>query len=125
MRNVARADWGSFLERFSREHCAWIGTIHGLVAGVPVTHIPSVPLRSVALESGASDPILRMTFANGVSLCAMRPCVVRVQMEDGAERGLEIETADGGFMRLAFRAAALPEQLDGVAPGELIAKASA
>jgi hypothetical protein len=48
---------------------------------------------------------------------------VRVQTDDGAERALEVETADGGFIRLAFRATALPEQLDGVAAGELMAEA--
>jgi hypothetical protein len=124
VRDVPRCEWPAFLEGFSREHCAWIGTINGLVGGAPVTHIPSVALKSVTLDTGASGPLLRMTFINGISLCAVQPCRVRVQTDDRAERALEIETADGGFIRLAFRAAALPEQLDGVAPGELIAEGS-
>jgi hypothetical protein len=123
IQDLPRCEWGSFLEGFSREHRAWIGTIHGLVAGAPVTHIPSVALKSVTLESGASGPIVRITFVNGVSLCAVQPCVLRVQTDDGVERALEVETADGGFIRLAFRATALPEQLDGIAPGELMAEA--
>jgi hypothetical protein len=123
VRDLPQSEWRSFLEGFSRGHRAWMGTIHGLVAGAPVTHIPSVALKSVTLVSGASGPILRITFVNGVSLCAVRPCVVRVQTDDGAEHALEVETADGGFIRLAFRATALPEQLDGIAPGELVADA--
>jgi hypothetical protein len=124
LRDVPQSEWRSFLEGFSREHCAWIGTIHGLVGGAPVTHVPSMALKSVTLDSGASSGfVLRITFVNGVSLCAVRPCVVRVQADDGAERALEVETADGGFVRLAFRATALPEQLDGVASGELMAEA--
>lgn len=123
IRDVLGSEWPSFLEHFSREHRAWIGTIHGLVAGAPVTHVQAAGLKSVTLESGASGPILRITFVNGVSLCAVRPCVLRVQTDDGAQRALEIETADGGFIRLAFRATALPEQLDGIAPGELMADA--
>jgi hypothetical protein len=119
VRDVPRSDWRSFLERFSAEHRAWIGTIHGIVAGAPVTHIPSVALKSVTLERGPSGRILRLTFVNGVSLCVVRPRRVRVQTDDGAERALEIETADEGFIRLAFRARALPEQLDGLAPGEV------
>ena len=75
-------------------------------------------MKSVTLERGPSGRILRLTFVNGVSLSAVRPCVVRVQTDDGAERALEIETADDGFIRLAFRATALPEQLDGLAPSE-------
>lgn len=123
VREVPASEWPSLLDNFSRGHCAWIVTIHGLVAGAVVTHIPSVPLKSVRLESGTSSPILRITFVNGVSLCAVEPSVMRVQTDDGAERALEVETADGGFIRVAFRATALPEQLDGIAPGELIAHA--
>jgi hypothetical protein len=123
VRDVPRSEWGSFLGGFSRGHRAWIGTIHGLVGGMLVTRVPSAALKAATLENGDSGPILRMTFLNGVSLCAVRPCVVRVQTDDGAERALEVETADGGFIRLAFRATALPEQLDGVAAGELMAEA--
>jgi hypothetical protein len=119
--DVPRAEWRSFLDEFTRAHCAWIGTIHGLVDDAPVTHIPSVALKSVALERGVSDPLVRITFVNRVSLCAVRPWAVRVQSDDGLTRALEIETAGGGYLRLAFRATALPEQLDGVAPSELIA----
>jgi hypothetical protein len=123
VRDVSRSEWPSFLEHFGREHRAWIGTMHGLVAGAPLTHIPSVALKSVTLESDAPGPIVRITFVNGVSLCAVRPCVVRVQTDNGVERALEVETADGGFIRLAFRATALPVQLDKIAPGELMADA--
>ena len=125
VRDVPQSEWRSFLDGFSREHCAWIGTIHGLVGGAPVTRVPSTALKSVTLESGASGPLLRITFVNGLSLCAVQPCALRVQSDDGAERALEVDTADGGFIRMAFRATALPEQLDGVAPRELIAEASA
>lgn len=123
VRDVPRAEWSSFLVAFSRVHCAWMGTLHGLVEGAMVTHIPSIVLKSVMFESGASNPVLRITFATGVSLCVARPSVVRVQTDDGAERALEVETAEGGFIRLAFRATALPEQLDGLAPGEALVEA--
>ena len=125
LRNVPPSEWRPFLDRFSREHRAWIATIHGVVGGTPVTRVPCVALKSVTLEDGVSGPVLRVTFINGVSLCATRPCAMRVQqMSNGAECALEVDTADAGFIRLAFRAAALPEQLDGVAPGELSAEVS-
>jgi hypothetical protein len=124
LRDVPRSEWRSFLEGFSRAHRAWLGTIHGFVGTTPVTHIPSVALKSVVVENGAPGPILRIMFTNGLSLCAVRPCVVRVQTDDGGERALEVETADGGFVRIAFRATAWPEQLDGLAPGELVPEAS-
>jgi hypothetical protein len=121
IRSVPLSEWRSFLEAFSRAHCAWIGTIHGVVAGAPFIQIPSVAVRAITLERDVSGPVLRISFVNGLSLCAVRPCVIRVQEEDDAERALEIETAGGEFIRLAFRATALPEQLDGLAPGELSA----
>jgi hypothetical protein len=119
VRDVPPSEWCSFLERFSREHRAWLATIHGIEHGVPVTVVPSVAIRSVILEKHA-DPVVRLTFSNGASLCAPRPCVIRVQ-ETGyrAACALEVETVDGAFVRLAFRAVALPEQLDGIAPNEL------
>ena len=89
-----------------------------------MTRIPAVAFKSVSLDSGASGPIVRLTFLNKVSLCAVRPSAVRVQTDNGAERALEVETGDNGFIRLAFRTSALPEQLDGVAPGEVIGQES-
>ena len=124
IQNVERPEWPAFLAHIGRQHCAWIGSVHGLVAGAEMTRIPSVALKSVSVESGVSGPILRITFLNNVSLCAVRPSAVRVQTEVGVERALEVETADDGFIRLAFRASALPEQLDGIAPGESTAQLS-
>lgn len=120
VRDVPRSEWSSFLERFTREHRAWRATIHGIERGAPVTCVRSAAIRSVTLETHAPDPIVRFTLVNGVSLCAPRPCAVRVQeTKDGAECALEVDTVDGAFTRLAFRATALPEQLDGIAPNEL------
>lgn len=120
IRDVPPSEWRSFLERFSRQHRAWRATIHGVERGVSVTRVPSTAIKSIALETHVPAPIVRLTFVNGVSLCAPRPCAVRVQQtSDGAECALEVETADGALIRLAFRATALPEQLDGIAPGEV------
>jgi hypothetical protein len=117
---VPELEWHLFLKRFSWRHRAWLATIHGIEQDEPVTCVPSARLESVALEGIDGQAIVRLTIANGVSLCAPRPRVVRVQQtDDGAEAALEVETASGAFIRLAFRATALPEQLDGVALGEL------
>ena len=116
VQDVPPAEWCSFLERFSREHRAWRATIHGIDGRTAVTRIPSEAIRSIEFE----NQMVRLTLVNGVSLCAASPCAVRVQRgADGAERALEIETADGALIRLALRATARPDQLDGIAPGEL------
>jgi len=41
------------------------------------------------------------------------------ETNEGTARGLEIVDEKGGCTRIRFRAAPLPEMLDGVAPGEL------
>ena len=123
---VPASEWHAFLERFSREHRAWRATVHGLEQGTPVRLVQSVGIRSVTLEGSGRDRLLRLTFADGVSLCVPRPCAVRVQRTtDGAERALEVETVDGAFVRVAFRATALPDQVDGMAPGEATSKFAA
>jgi hypothetical protein len=116
---VPAVEWRSFLERFSRRHRGWLATVHGVERGVPVTRVRSAALESVTLEGRSPDHIVRLTFARGVSLCAPRPRGIGVQRTaEGAEAALEVETADDAFIRLAFRATALPEQLDGLAPAE-------
>jgi hypothetical protein len=117
---VPAVEWSVFLERFSRRHRGWLATLHGFARDLPLTRVPSEPLESVALERCDSDWLVRITLANGVSLCAPQPRAVRVQQtHEGAEAALEVDTAGGALIRLAFRATALPEQLDGLAPEEL------
>jgi hypothetical protein len=118
--DVPAVEWCGFLERFSRRHRGWLATIHGFARDVPLTKVPSEPLQSIALERSDSDHLIRVTLANGLSLCAPRPRAIRIQTTvEGAETALEVETASGTFMRVAFRATVMPEQLDGIAPAEL------
>lgn len=117
---IPAVEWQSFLERFGRRHRGWLATVHGIERGIPVTCAASVRLDSLALERRDREHVVRLTFANRVSLCTPRPRTVRVQRTpERAELSLEIETAEGAFVRLAFRATAMPEELDGLAPGEL------
>jgi hypothetical protein len=117
---VPAVEWCVFLERFSRRHRGWLGTVHGVEEDLPLTRMASERLESVSLERSGFDHLVRLTFANGISLCAPKARAVRVQRSvEGAEAALEVETAAGAFIRLAFRATALPDELDGVAPAEL------
>jgi hypothetical protein len=117
---VPELEWHLFLKRFSWRHRGWMATIHGFEQGRPVTRIPSARLASAALEDVDSCSLVRLTVGGGVSLVAPRPRTIRVQLNgEDAERALEVETVDGAFVRLAFRATALPQDLDGFAPEEL------
>ncbi|HET7697986.1 MAG TPA: hypothetical protein VFK57_19890 [Vicinamibacterales bacterium] len=120
IREVPPDGWRSFLERFSGEHRGWRATIHGVERGFAVTRVPSEAIKAITLERHGPYAMMRLTFLNGVSLCAPGARALRVQQTvDGADRALEIELNDGAFIRVAFRAAARPEQVDGIAPAEL------
>ena len=116
IRDIPPQKWTSVLEQFGREHRAWLATLHAVERGTDVTRAVELPLKSAT----AADGIVELDFlGHWPSLRARRPSVVRLQLTDaGAVLALEIDTSDGRFIRLAFRATALPEQVDGLAPGE-------
>jgi hypothetical protein len=119
IREVPTREWGSFLEQFDREHRAWLATVHDVDARGTVTRSALIPLKSVA---ASADAVKLEFLGEARSVCVHSPTTLRIQEADiGLVQALEIETSRGQFMRLAFRATALPEQLDGLAPGELTA----
>jgi hypothetical protein len=116
IQEVPAGEWCPFLEGFSRAHRAWLATIHVVDTGGAMTRWAQVRLKSA---THAVDAALFEFLDEGQSLRIRRPCVLRIQQTAiGAVQALEIETLDGQFIRLAFRSTVLPEQLDGLAPGE-------
>jgi len=120
LQEVPSSEWRSFLERFGRAHRAWLGTMHWISGHGNVTTAKRVALESISLDDHLSRKIVRLCFLEGPSVRVEGPGAVRIERNDrGAESALEIETAAGGLFRLAFRATALPEEVDGLAPGEV------
>lgn len=98
---VPRADWVRSLERFSREHRAWLAFVEP-----GAEH----PLRGVELEAPGR---LAIRFADeSPDVIVGEPRALRID-----ESGLDIESPQG-VTRLRFRVSAAPEALDGLAPGE-------
>ena len=116
VRELPASEWRDFLEAFGRAHFAWLATIHVVDPHGAVTRSPLLPLMSAS----SSREVIRLDVVDAsYSIRAHRPCALRIQQSlTGAIEALEINTAEGHFIRLAFRATALPEQLDGLAPGE-------
>jgi hypothetical protein len=116
IREVAAGEWRPCLERFSCEHRAWLATVPVVDAKGTVTRRAQVPLKSAA----ASADAVELEFLHEAhSLYAHNPSGLRIQQTDiGLVQALEIDGSDGQLIRLAFRATAMPEQLDGLAPGE-------
>ena len=116
---VPAAEWPAVLEQFGRGHHAWLATVHVVDRQGGVSRGDRRPLKAATAIAGA----VRLDFFDdGHSLSVRRPCGLRIQeTESGLTQAMELETADGQLVRVAFRATARPEQLDGVAPGELTA----
>ena len=118
-RQVPRAEWEKFFDAFTRRHEGWLATVRvidqRLGAQVEARDLPLegiVPGR----KRGASLSILlgKRPDAN-VEHAVERPEQVWVEVTDrGAEAALEIIGADGRRTILEFRAAASPEEVDGL-----------
>jgi hypothetical protein len=122
--DVPRGEWPQFLESYSGQHRAWLATVErqgepGMRRGDEPRPLSAVTPR----RDGARVSAIEIVFAGDSTGDVVRidnPAAVRVRTTDeGADRGLDILDQDGACTRIAFRAAAIPEMLDGLAPGEL------
>jgi hypothetical protein len=125
-REIPVVEWPTFLDGFSREHRAWRATIDRVHPGLPdLTEAVDSPLAAVVPRVTA-DRITRIEIRLQEGPHAREPIQVdapiRLHVDEtveGIARGLEILDHEGGCTRIRFRAAPLPETLDGIAPGEL------
>ena len=124
-REIPIAQWPEFLDQFSREHRAWLATVDRVPAGEPAhTDVVERPLASVTpLIAGKRIERIDIRFQEDSparrQIQIQAPTSVRVdETAEGTVRGLEIIDKHGDSTRIRFRAAPLPEMLDGIAPGE-------
>jgi hypothetical protein len=124
-RLVLRDRWPSFLESFSRSHEGWLCSIEiARTPAVPAIKARDMPLIAVSSrQSPNGDYAVSFHVGNRAgpySTHVMREAT-RVELETndlGADEGLRVETADGSVTRIRFRAAAVPESLDGMVLSE-------
>lgn len=120
--DVPRARWAGMLEQFSRAHCGWLASVACVRPGPELASWTDWhPLESVTVaRTGTRVTAIQIAFQAGPTVCVKAPRMLGLDTrEDGAERALEIDGAGGEFVRLVFRATALPEEVDGIAPAEL------
>jgi Family of unknown function (DUF5335) len=125
-REIPIAQWREFLDQFSREHRAWLAKVERVRPGEPGhTYVVERPLASVTLQIAARRiERIEIRFQEDAhareQIQIHAPTNVRVdETVEGVARGLEIIGENGECTRIRFRAAPLPEMLDGIAPGEL------
>jgi hypothetical protein len=122
--DVPRDQWPEFLEAFSRQHRAWLTTVDRPVGDATGFGVEPRALAAVTSErDGSRVSAIEIAFSadsSGDTVRVENPSALRVRTTDaGADRGLEIVDEEGACTRLRFRAAAIPEMVDGLAPGEL------
>jgi hypothetical protein len=123
--DVSRPSWNEFLTAFSRQHRAWLATVKRSFRGKEGT-VDAIeqPLAEIDAElAGGAVSAIHIRLGSHdephTDFRIPHPVAVRVERtEAGADRALEIVDEDGGCTRMAFRVAAVPEMVDGVAPGE-------
>jgi hypothetical protein len=134
---IPREQWKTFCDQFTRQHHAWIVNLSvsdtdvGLGGGIGAVDAErhmrllsrSAAFHSIAVEDDDGHCTLAIVVGPppGAVACWIydpRHLFFR-HTEEGAHEGLVIESPSGETTLLRFRAAALPEDLDGMAVAEL------
>ena len=118
---IARNEWPSFFERFSRRHEGWLVTLEVFQPEIGAR----VQERDLALEgvsaelgngNGDKDKIAILIGGKShqhVTHIVLNPVEVSLEhTEDGANHALAIKSADDAMTLLCFRPALRPEVLD-------------
>jgi hypothetical protein len=117
-REVLRPEWPAFFEEFSRRYEGWLVTVRVLHPrfGSQV-EARDLPLRGIVSAAGGSGPIslhlggVRSHVEHEVQ--APRQVWVEISAA-GAEEAIGFVSEDGTRTIVEFRAAALPETVDGL-----------
>lgn len=115
-REIPKDSWDSFLESFSRQHELWRAALSIVDPSVDAqAEICELPLLRIARKGGDICITLRTAERHETTQVAARPArMLLEETEEGAHKSLQIESADGIRTILSFRAAVLPETLDGI-----------
>ncbi len=120
-REIPRSEWRSFFEVFSRQHEGWLATLEVFGQEVDAQQKPGespferISLTSVVGESEAIAVNLGKTPEDHIKHTVIEPTHVWLaQTPEGANAGLEIESADETTTVIRFRSAVLPEFVDGI-----------
>ena len=117
---IPRHDWPAALNEFGLVHRTWLVSLDVLdpmMGAQPEVH--EVPLAGIATESDSSGGTLSIFLerspAEHLTHTIHAPTHIRIERTDeGADVAMQIESADGKTTILTFRAAALPETVDGI-----------
>ena len=117
---IPRAEWVQRLNEFSAVHEGWLVSLDLLGPDLGAQHaIENLPLLGICAGRSDQDRTIDVSVgqSGGEHLTHMIEAATRISIErtdDGADAALQVESADGTKTILRFRAAALPETVDGI-----------
>jgi len=133
--DIPDTQWHDFFQRFSRGHHNWLASITQCdtaalnadrvapVGPAPARPIDHRPLQEITLNELAGDRTMNVILGHGadqVNHVIRGPERLRCERdEQDRHLGLRIDDHEGRTTLLRFRAAALPEELDGINPANL------
>jgi len=127
--------WRSFCDQFSRQHHGWRVTLTVVdtrqldtrpqqIEAASRRLVTDQLFRGITAEPRRQGLELTILVGEGTQHTAHpvgQPLRIEFeQQQGGAHRGLRIDTTSGETLCLAFRSAAAPEELDGLAPSEYL-----
>jgi len=119
---ISRAEWPRFLDEFSRAHAGWLVTVEERDPGRgPRELAREVPLSGISAELSRGEPrdVTVIAGSGDVEWTHRIEAPARLRVHrtpEGAEEGIETESAVGKRTLIRFRSAVLPETVDGMLP---------
>lgn len=117
---IPREAWAQRLNEFTAIHEGWLVSLEVLAPGIGAQpEIRNLPLLGVSADRIDQDGSIAVSVAGSATehLTHIIHAVTRIYVartDDGADAALQIESADGTRAILRFRAAVLPELVDGL-----------
>ena len=117
---IAREDWTTFLDAFSRIHRGWRSRIEVLGKEIGAQsegeNLPLIGVSADFKDAGRERVVIALASADGhVSHAVSRPTALRLlRTEDGTVSALEIESAGDPVTLLQFESSAAPNAANGL-----------
>lgn len=118
---IPREAWVNRLNEFTIIHEGWLVSLDVLGPEIGAQpEVDNLPLLGVSADRVNHDGTVAVSVSRSATehFTHVIHAVTRIYIErtdDGADAALQIESADGSTTILRFRAAALPETVDGIA----------
>jgi hypothetical protein len=120
-REIPPGEWKEFFDEFTRRHEGWLVTVENFGDLGAQVEANERPLKGIVAERRAGSSEIEIMTGDSLdetlTHVVAHPTRVRIEeTSEGAESALEIQSRDEGTTLVSFRATALPETVDGVAP---------